>query len=280
MDIGRFQLLYIDPPWSLPHGRKGDPGGCYPIMKTSEIVKLPVTSWAARDSYLVLWAPGTKLPDAFHVMRAWGFVFSFIIPWIKVRLDWSSIRGGGLGEWLMTTCEYLLIGRRGTSTRRERLRPCGLLMGISAERAVFLAPRGKKQHSAKPLGLYPWLERSFGTPRLEIFARQRRVDWLSLGHELGHHITKDDILAWPSDNTLAWRVDTLIKSGLEPERLLPSLTTITPSWIDRAVSDGTILLNLMKYESLASVPSRSPRNSTSPQSLRQLGPMTVESSPS
>ena len=72
--LGRFGLIYADPPWSyrdLGHTRRIDRQ--YPILSVRDIAALPVQDIALPDAVLFLWIPVPLLPDGLTVMKAWRF---------------------------------------------------------------------------------------------------------------------------------------------------------------------------------------------------------------
>jgi N6-adenosine-specific RNA methylase IME4/ParB-like chromosome segregation protein Spo0J len=163
---GRFQLLYVDPPWpSASPGSEWSPEQHYPTLSIEEIKSLPLP--AAEDALLFLWAVGPQLPQALEVMAAWGFEHRTQIVWVKPSI--------GLGFYVRHRHELLLIGRRGDfAIPNEADRPD----------SVVEAPRGR--HSEKPACFYELLERMYpAASKLELFARRApRPGWAAWGNEV------------------------------------------------------------------------------------------------
>ena len=151
----KYGTIYADPPWMLRSGgvlRKL----VYDTMTTPEIMALPVQDLAAPDCHLWLWTTNPHLPEAFEVMRAWGFEYKSTLTWVKPRM--------GLGWWLRSKTEHLLLGVRG----HYRVQP-------GAITTVLAAPwRG---HSVKPEEVIPIIEKLSPAPRIELFARCSREGW-------------------------------------------------------------------------------------------------------
>jgi N6-adenosine-specific RNA methylase IME4 len=179
--------VLADPPWpfdvrsSKGEGRSAGRhyrGGC---MSIEEIAAYPVADMVAADSFLFLWVTGPRLPVAFEVMAAWGFKYSGkAFCWAKptkcgtIVQDGRPYYGGwhmGLGYGTRKNLELCLLGRRGHPVRRAR-----------DVHELIVAPR--REHSRKPDEQYERIERFCDGPRLELFARQRRPGWISLGNEL------------------------------------------------------------------------------------------------
>jgi N6-adenosine-specific RNA methylase IME4 len=118
---------------------------------------------AAADSFLFLWVTTPQLPDAFPIMAAWGFRYS------GTAFVWAKLNPRG-GYGTRKNVELCLRGRRGQPARRDR--------GV---RELFVAPR--REHSRKPDEQYERIERLCTGPYLELFARQRRPGWTSIGDE-------------------------------------------------------------------------------------------------
>jgi N6-adenosine-specific RNA methylase IME4 len=83
----------------------------------------------------------------------------------------------GLGYWLRGATEHLLLATTGN--------PRGKLRHWSTGNSIttFLpAPRGA--HSEKPEASYQRIEAMSEEPRLELFGRRRRPNWITWGDQL------------------------------------------------------------------------------------------------
>ncbi|MEM4089977.1 MAG: MT-A70 family methyltransferase [Thermoplasmatales archaeon] len=153
------------PPWKYDFTFSQDPAveNHYPTMDLDYIKKLPVP--ATEDSILYLWTPATKLEDALHVMKSWGFRCGTNMVWIK---DWIGPR-----YYVRIRHELLLIRIKGNfGTPDERSRPD----------SVIEAPR--RQHSQKPDIFYELIEKSYPKhSKMEMFARNKREGWQAWGNE-------------------------------------------------------------------------------------------------
>jgi N6-adenosine-specific RNA methylase IME4/ParB-like chromosome segregation protein Spo0J len=162
---GPFELIYADPPWQLgnPNGAHA-PENHYPTLPNDEIANLRVP--AAPSAVLFLWAVNCRLPQAFEVMRAWGFAYTTNLAWVKPSI--------GLGNWTRNRHELLLVGRRGNVALPDpEDRPD----------SVIEAKRGR--HSEKPARVYELLERMYPQKsKLELFARRARHGWAAWGNQV------------------------------------------------------------------------------------------------
>jgi len=190
---GGYGAICADPPWYFrsysPPTADNDRGRRdiekhYETMRLPEIMALPVRDVAAKDCHLFLWATGPCLPQAFEVMKAWGFRYSGMgFVWIKQKrsIDVRQLRmmptaesdlHVGLGFTTRKNAEFVLLGRRGNARRIAK-----------DVREVILAPA--RQHSRKPDAAYERIQRYCAGPYLELFSRENREGWTTWGNQVG-----------------------------------------------------------------------------------------------
>lgn len=133
-------------------------------MSIEEIASLPVGEWASEDAHLYLWVTNPILPEAFSLVAAWGFRYVTLLTWHKLGSP-------GMGFYFRGDTEHVLFGVRGDAPIPPGLR-------VSNHFAAK-----KYGHSAKPDRFYEIVERVSPEPRLELFARRRRVEWDVWGDE-------------------------------------------------------------------------------------------------
>jgi N6-adenosine-specific RNA methylase IME4 len=169
LPAGEFDVICADPPWQYENsGFDQSAANHYPTMATEAIGDLPSTSRTfpkfADPCVLFLWATSPLLPAALTVLDAWGFDYRACLVWVKDRAP-------GVGWWLHTRHELLLIGVRGSTTPLERV-------DSVIEAAV-------DAHSRKPIEAYDAIDRMFpGVRRVECFARTPRPGWSVWGNEV------------------------------------------------------------------------------------------------
>jgi N6-adenosine-specific RNA methylase IME4 len=142
--------------------------------------------------------------EAYQVVESWGFTPETILTWCKP--------GPGLGGGFRGNTEHLIVARRGWSSvnptcdtcggRARGIRKCSckvpawrvkgkLLEESDAQKKSFLstasgtwyiAPR--KNHSEKPELFQDLIEQMSPGPYIELFARQTRLGWTSVGDEI------------------------------------------------------------------------------------------------
>jgi N6-adenosine-specific RNA methylase IME4 len=167
----RYGVIYCDPAWketawSEETGYDRAAANHYSVMTTEEIAALDVASIAADDCILAMWAIAAMIAEALQVMQAYGFTYVTQIIWDKGRI--------GLGRWVRTRHEILLIGKRG-----KVVPPAP---GEQPE-SVIVAPPGA--HSAKPEIFAELIERLWPTlPKIELNRRgPARAGWDAWGNE-------------------------------------------------------------------------------------------------
>ncbi len=188
----RFGVVSADPPWSFGDPLPGASRGAqknYATLSVDDIkgrkfVGGELLADVADDAYLFLWrvsAGGvnliTMVENAYAVARAWDFTPKTEIVWRKQTVHGN--RHFGMGRHVRMEHEACIVATRG------KAKP--LVRNI---RSVFDAPapsgkNGRATHSAKPDAFYTEVvEKLFGGPYLELFARSRRPGWTCVGDEL------------------------------------------------------------------------------------------------
>lgn len=173
----RYGSILIDPPWRFSN-RTGKVGPehkrlrRYDTMSFDDIAALPISEITLPKSHLYLWSPNALLPEALHIMRAWGFTYKTNIVWYKVRKD-GGPDGRGVGFYFRNVTELLLFGIRG---KIRTLAPGRSQVNIVITR--------KREHSRKPDSVYDLIQRCSPGPYCEMFSRQRMPEWDQWGDEV------------------------------------------------------------------------------------------------
>ena len=139
----------------------------YAQMTVDEIAALQVSSLAADDCDLYLWTTGKYLPEAFEVMKAWGFRYCQTLTWCKAP------RGTGQGGLYCPTTEFLLLGRKGRMPK-----------GKTRKDSTWWQVKRTMKHSQKPEFFQDLIEEQSDGPRVELFARRPREGWDVWGNEV------------------------------------------------------------------------------------------------
>lgn len=143
----------------------------YQTMSVDEIKKLPVRDLANDNCELYLWTTQKYLPDAFDVIKAWGFKYCQTLVWCK------KPRGLGQGGVYCPTNEFLLLARLGNMPKVKRI-----------DSTWFLTKRPHNSHSTKPEFFQDMIEQVSFSPRIELFARRKRIGWDAWGNEVDSDI--------------------------------------------------------------------------------------------
>lgn len=167
----KYRTIYADPPWMESGGGKIKRGADrhYDLMKTKDIMALPVPNICEDSAHLYLWTTNNFLPDALKVMEAWGFTYKTIITWGKDKI--------GLGQYFRGQTEHCLFGVRGNP-------PYKIADGRRQQgRTLILAPR--REHSRKPDEMRQMIETVSYPPYIELFARGEAPErWDAWGQEV------------------------------------------------------------------------------------------------
>jgi N6-adenosine-specific RNA methylase IME4 len=167
LPIGTYEVIYADPPWSYDNsGFTQSAASQYPTMSIEEICNLDVSALTNNRSVLFMWATSPLLPEAFEVIKAWGFEYKASMVWIKDRSP-------GMGWWVNTKHELLLMASK----------PSAEKVNHPAKKfdSVITAP--VTRHSAKPDVFYKLIEEMYDGTKIELFARNKREGWDNWGNE-------------------------------------------------------------------------------------------------
>lgn len=190
---GGYNVILCDAPWETKAGRplqgyKMKDGKqtfqavnnkardlAYPTMSVKEIKALDVNSISADDAHLFFWTTNQYLPQAFEIIKEWGFKYSTTLVWAKKPM------GGGLGGTFRITTEFLIFATKGSLKSSE------MIVGTWFEvKRKYV--NGYPCHSKKPDFFYELIEKVSQGKRLEMFARDNRKGWDVFGNECENSI--------------------------------------------------------------------------------------------
>jgi N6-adenosine-specific RNA methylase IME4 len=155
--LGKFAVLYADPPWQYEYPPMGGSNRSienhYPTMTIEEICALPVVDIAHENSVLFMWATSPKLYECMKVLDAWGFQYRTDMVWVKDKI--------GMGYHARERHEALLIAKRGE-----------LPPPPPEARPDSVQEQPRLEHSAKPEIFYDLIDRMYPEIRkIELFSR-------------------------------------------------------------------------------------------------------------
>lgn len=179
----KYQVIYADPPWYESGGGKIKRGADrhYPLMKTKDIMNLPVQDITDDNCHVYLWVTNNFLIDGLKVMEAWGFKYITKITWVKAEVLNSGVLkldNAGLGQYFRGQDEICLFGRKG-------MIPYAIKNGKRQQgNTVIISSR--REHSQKPKEMREMIEKvSYNAiGRIELFAREKVDGWDSWGNEI------------------------------------------------------------------------------------------------
>ena len=173
MEQKKYNIIYADPPWRYEMKKgQGVAENHYSTMGIEEICSLPVQEICDKDCALFLWVTFPQLPEAFKVIKAWGFCYKTVaFVWLKQNrkaLTWFY----GLGFWTRSNAEICLLATKGHPKRQSA--------GIHQ---LVISP--VERHSKKPDEVREKIVALMGdVPRIELFARQQTPGWDVWGNEV------------------------------------------------------------------------------------------------
>lgn len=174
----KYSIIYADPPWRYSSRQFQDGGrrmirldDKYKTMTLSDICSLPLGKIVSPDSSLFLWSTNSHLPEALEVMRCWGFKYTTVaFVWVK-KYQSGSFRYNYSPNTLQSV-ELCLLGKRGKPQRVQR-------------NVKQLVVDEVLRHSQKPDIVAKRIVDLMGdVPRIELFARQKRIGWDVWGNEV------------------------------------------------------------------------------------------------
>lgn len=169
---GKFSVLYADPPWAYQHQwQEQAAAGQYRTLHWTEVRDYEdpegrqICDLCVPETVLFLWVTSPHLDHGLAVVKAWGFEY-------KASMVWDKGRAPGMGWWMKTHHEFLLIGARKQS-RPPDVKPISV---------ICYEP---SRHSAKPEELYGIIEAMYRGPYCELFGRgEPREGWEIWGDEI------------------------------------------------------------------------------------------------
>ena len=171
----KYDIIYADPAWYFKsYSSKGEGRNAtqhYDCMSISDICNLPISNISEDDCILLIWVIDPMLPQAFEVIKAWGFKYKTVaFTWVKENKSEGYFTG--LGYWTRANPEMCLLATKGKPKRISK-----------SVRQLVMDKR--REHSRKPDRIRNDIVELCGDlPRIELFARQRLDGWDSWGNEL------------------------------------------------------------------------------------------------
>lgn len=177
---GMYRVWLADFPWKYGQAQpsKVSAGTHYPGMTVDEGIAMGdmVQAHTMKNAVLFFWVTAPFLyyatnpelgPDAYRIMRAWGFTPKTGGVWDKVDHNY--------GHYLSIRHEHLIIAVRGEAMTPDRPNP--MFDSVFVERRSDV-------HSQKPELVAQMIERLYDGPYAELFARDERAGWSCWGNQV------------------------------------------------------------------------------------------------
>jgi len=211
-----LNIVYADPPWKYQQTVKSgvlkrrDGTVLYPSMSLQDLCSIgpEVARVCRKDAALFMWATMPLLPEAFQLIKAWGFKYkTCFVNWVKTTKDGTK-PAFGVGYYTRSNAELCLVAVRGKIASYKRLLPDEPERGASKMSSILheedansgvnflsmldnstvpvvMSPR--REHSRKPPVVRTMITQLLGDlPRVELFAREQSEGWGSLGNDVQH----------------------------------------------------------------------------------------------
>lgn len=176
---GLHRVLYADFPWGYSnrppsgtgqaekyHGMTVEQGIAMGPGIQAHLVKDAVAFFWVTAPFLYYATDPEKGPDAYRILRAWGFTPKTGRVWDKVEHNW--------GNYISIRHEHLIIATRGKHCTPDR--PTPMLDSVVTERQ-------EDEHSGKPESFRKDIERLYDGPYLELFGRKPVEGWTVWGND-------------------------------------------------------------------------------------------------
>ena len=182
----KYQIIYADPPWSYYNDSdakfdcttvKGMRRPPYSVMGSESIKKLLVQDISAENCVLFIWSTDYHLEKCLEVIKSWGFQYK------TIGFVWNK-KCCFMGAYTMKSgIELCLLATKGKDVHK--------LVKKHNVRSLIESPRQK--HSKKPDEVRDRIVELFGNlPRIELFAREKKEGWDSIGFDIdGKDIKKE-----------------------------------------------------------------------------------------
>ncbi|WAS28513.1 DNA methyltransferase [Vibrio phage LV6] len=177
--IGKFDVVYLDPPWqysdTLNNGKRGA-SHKYNTMSLEELAEMPIMDLLHANSIVCMWITTPFMSDAMLLARYWGLeqvTRGFL--WVK-RNKRNNLPFKGLGHWTRGNPEDCYIFR----PKGSKFKPSYVPDELVQDRL--------REHSQKPEMVRNRINTICGSEkehRIELFSRTDAEGWEHWGDGVG-----------------------------------------------------------------------------------------------
>lgn len=184
-----YRAVLIDPPWEFrvysAKGKGRSAESHYPTMTLDALKALNIAPILAPDCAVFVWVTWPVLFEAKALAEAWNLEYkTCAFNWVKLNKMQRDTAFTGMGYWTRSNSEPCLLFTKGKPKRKSKAVKQLLLEwtgGLFPE--TLATPIG--EHSQKPEVVYQRIEQLVGGDSFcELFARQPRKGWTTLGNEI------------------------------------------------------------------------------------------------
>ena len=181
----KYQIIYADPPWSYYNDMtvkpdctttKGMRRPPYPVMSSTDIANLPVSSITEDDAILFIWTTDYHLEKCLGIIKSWGFEYKTVgFVWQKLNKQNKPVCF--MGAYTMKSgVELCLLATKGKHAHK--------MVEKHNVRSLVQSPR--LHHSKKPDEIRERIVDLVGDgkSKIELFARDRFEGWDCWGDQL------------------------------------------------------------------------------------------------
>ncbi len=169
----KYNTIVIDPPWDISMSgssklrpkRKTELD--YNTMSLDEIKSLSVKDIAEVGCHVYCWTTNKLLESTFDVLKSWGVNYHLTLVWTKPNGMMPCF-----GYKFAT--EFCLLGFFGKPMQKF----------TSMAKLNWLNVPSQKPHSKKPQIFFDLINEMSPSPKIELFARDRKLGWDSWGNEV------------------------------------------------------------------------------------------------
>lgn len=181
-----FQVVVADPPWRFGDKLPGPGRGAekhYDVMTSGDICALRLPP-IAEDAHLFLWRVSSMPEEALLVIREWGFTVKSELVWLKRTKNGKEHFGMGRHVRLGHEVCHIATRGRGAGIVNRAQRSAFTTFLDDDGGGEFEAKTGI--HSKKPPEFFQIVEGLFAPDvrKVELFARETRLGWTTLGNEV------------------------------------------------------------------------------------------------
>ena len=169
----KYNTIVLDPPWKISlsgknirrknQAKKLD----YGTMELDEIKGIHLSKIANKGCHVYCWTTNKFLRHTFDVLENWGVHY-------HLTLVWTKHNGMTPNFAYKFATEFCLLGFYGKPM--QKFLKCGKLNWVHTN-----AP---KKHSQKPLCFFDLVDEMSPSPKLEMFARDKKLGWDAWGNEV------------------------------------------------------------------------------------------------